>query len=59
MAAVTRIRKIGNSLGVILPKEELNRLHLSVGDNLTIVRTDKGLEISPYDLSRGRITFRL
>jgi len=49
VAAVTKIRKIGNSLGVILPKEELNRLHLSVGDDLTIVRTDKGLEISPYD----------
>jgi len=49
VAAVTRIRKIGNSLGVILPREELNRLHLSVGDDLTIVRTDKGLEISPYD----------
>ncbi len=49
MAAVTKIRKIGNSLGVILPREELNRLHLSEGDDLMIVRTDKGIEISPYD----------
>ena len=49
MAKATKIRKIGNSLGVILPREELNRLHLSDGDDLTIVRTDKGIEISPYD----------
>lgn len=49
VAAVTKIRKIGNSLGVILPREELNHLHLSDGDELTIVRTDKGIEISPYD----------
>ena len=49
MAAVTKLRKIGNSLGVILPREDLNHLHLSDGDDLTIVRTDKGIEISPYD----------
>ncbi len=49
VAAVTKLRQVGNSLGVILPREELNHLHLSVGDELTIVRTDKGIEISPYD----------
>ncbi len=49
VAAVTKLRKIGNSLGVILPREDLNHLHLSDGDDLTIVRTDKGIEISPYD----------
>ncbi len=49
VAAVTKIRKIGNSLGVILPREELNHMHLSDGDELTIARTDKGIEISPYD----------
>lgn len=49
MAAVIKLRKVGNSLGVILPKEELNRLHLSNGDELSVVRTEKGLELSPYD----------
>ncbi len=49
VAAVTKLRQVGNSLGVILPREELNHLHLSDGDELTIVRTDKGIEISPYD----------
>ena len=49
MAAVVKLRKVGNSLGVILPREELNHLHLAVGDDLTIVRTAKGIELSPYD----------
>jgi len=49
VAAVTKLRQVGNSLGVILPREDLNHLHLSDGDDLTIVRTDKGIEISPYD----------
>ena len=49
MAAKLKLRKIGNSLGVILPREELDRLHLSEGDALTITRTEGGVEISPYD----------
>ena len=49
VTAVTKLRQVGNSLGVILPREDLNHLHLSDGDDLTIVRTDKGIEISPYD----------
>jgi putative addiction module antidote len=49
MAANIKIRKIGNSLGLILPREELDRLHLSEGDALTITRTQDGVEISAYD----------
>jgi len=49
MSANIKLRKIGNSLGVILPREELDRLHLSEGDALTLTRTEDGVEISPYD----------
>jgi len=49
MASVLKLRKVGNSLGIILPKEELNRFQLEVGDELTFVRTESGFEISPYD----------
>jgi len=49
MAANIKLRKIGNSLGVILPREELDRLHLSEGDALTLTRTEDGVEICPYD----------
>jgi putative addiction module antidote len=49
MPAVLKLRKVGNSIGIILPKEELNRFQLEVGDELTFVRTESGFEISPYD----------
>ena len=36
------MRKIGNSEGVILPKEILDRLNLKAGDQLEIVETEQG-----------------
>ncbi len=48
--AVLQIRKIGNSVGVILPKELLARLRLKEGDKLHIIeQTERGLKLSPYD----------
>jgi putative addiction module antidote len=48
--AVLRIKKIGNSVGLILPKELLARLKLKVGDQLHIVeQTERGLKLTPYD----------
>jgi putative addiction module antidote len=48
--AVLQIRKIGNSVGLILPKDLLARLRLKEGDKLHIVeQTDRGLKLSPYD----------
>jgi putative addiction module antidote len=47
---VLRIKKIGNSTGLILPKKLLARLKLSEGDKLHIVeQTERGLKLSPYD----------
>jgi putative addiction module antidote len=47
---VLQIRKIGNSVGVILPKELLARLRLKEGDKLHIIeQTERGLKLSPYD----------
>jgi putative addiction module antidote len=45
----TIIRKIGNSEGVILPKEVLERLNLKAGDQLEIVETSKGLSLETVD----------
>jgi len=50
----TTIRKIGNSEGVILPKELLDRLNLKTGDQLQIVETDKGITLEPVDDSFER-----
>jgi putative addiction module antidote len=47
---VLQIRKIGNSLGLILSKELLARLKLKEGDKLHIVeQTERGIKLSPYD----------
>ncbi|CCV12549.1 AbrB/MazE/SpoVT family DNA-binding domain-containing protein [Mesorhizobium sp. STM 4661] len=50
----TTIRKIGNSEGVILPKEILDRLNLKAGDQLEIVETSKGIALEPVDDSFER-----
>jgi putative addiction module antidote len=48
--AVLQIRKIGNSIGLILPKNLLARLKLKEGDKLHVVeQTERGLKLSPYD----------
>ena len=45
-----QIRKVGNSLGFILPKEMLARLKLKEGDKLHLVeQTERGFKLSPYD----------
>jgi putative addiction module antidote len=45
-----QIRKIGNSVGLILPKELLARLKLKEGDKLyAIEQPDRGLKLTPYD----------
>jgi putative addiction module antidote len=48
--AVLQIRKIGNSLGLILSKELLARLKLKEGDKLHVVeQPDRGVKLTPYD----------
>lgn len=48
--AVLRIKKIGNSVGLILPKELLARLKLKEGDKFHIVeQTERGIKLTPYD----------
>ena len=45
-----KIRKVGNSLGVVLPKELLARLNLADGDQLFISEAPDGtMRITPYD----------
>jgi len=50
----TVIRKIGNSEGVILPKEMLSKLNLQAGDALEIRETGDGLSLTPVDDSFER-----
>jgi putative addiction module antidote len=42
-ANVLQVRKIGNSIGFILPKEMAARLNLKEGDKLFMIRTSREL----------------
>jgi len=44
-----KITAIGNSAGVILPKEFLDKLRVDKGDTLHVVETPRGIELTPYD----------
>ena len=50
----TTVRKIGNSEGVILPKEVLDRLSLKAGDVLTIIEGSDGLQLARADSDLAR-----
>ncbi len=49
MSKPLKIRKIGTSLGVVLPKELLTELGVGEGDTLYPVRTPEGVSLTKYD----------
>ena len=44
-----KIRNVGNSLGVVLPKEMIARLRVAKGDSLFVQETVDGIRLTPYD----------
>lgn len=44
-----KLTQIGNSVGVILPKEVLARLKLEKGDTVFITESPEGYAITPHD----------
>lgn len=45
-----KVRKIGNSLGMVLPKEAVARLRTAEGDRLFLVEAPDGTyRLTPYD----------
>lgn len=44
-----KLKAVGNSTGVILPKEVLAKLHVEKGDSLYVVETPDGIQLTPYD----------
>jgi len=62
-----KVRKVGNSLGAILPGEVAVRLRVKEGDTLSVTETPDGIQLSPYDpdfeeameaFERGRARYR-
>ena len=47
-----KVRKFGNSLGVILPREIINRLQTADGEKLFLIESAGGdYRLTPYDPS--------
>ncbi|MDE2147977.1 MAG: AbrB/MazE/SpoVT family DNA-binding domain-containing protein [Burkholderiales bacterium] len=44
-----KLTQIGNSLGVVLPRELLARLKLEKGDTLFVTDAPGGVTLTPYD----------
>ena len=49
MATTTKIIAIGNSAGIILPKETLAQLNVEKGDSVCLSEAPFGVNITPYD----------
>jgi antitoxin MazE len=49
MLKTVTARRVGGSIGVTLPKDMVDSLGLKAGDTLTVVRTEQGVLLSPYD----------
>ena len=44
-----KLTQIGNSVGVVLPKELLAKLRVDKGDTLTVTETPRGVELTASD----------
>jgi putative addiction module antidote len=44
-----KITKVGNSAGLLLPKEALAKLRVEQGDTVYLTETPDGFRITPYD----------
>ncbi|MFA9201218.1 MAG: hypothetical protein ACEQR8_08550 [Cypionkella sp.] len=49
MNKMLKVTKIGNSAGVILPKEMLDHLEVALGADLAVVKTPRGIELARPD----------
>ena len=50
-----KLRKIGNSVGLVLPKEALAHLKVNEGDSLTVTEAaDGSLRLSPHQAEVAR-----
>ncbi len=47
--ATLKLRKVGGSVGIILPKDMLDALHLAEGDQVYATTSNNGVHLTPYD----------
>jgi putative addiction module antidote len=46
---ILKLSRIGNSVGVVLPKEVLARLKVEQGDTLYLTESPDGFRLTPHD----------
>ncbi|MDO9243539.1 MAG: AbrB/MazE/SpoVT family DNA-binding domain-containing protein [Rhodocyclaceae bacterium] len=46
---ILKLTQIGNSIGVILPKEVLANMKLAKGESIFLTETPEGYVVTPYD----------
>lgn len=46
---ILKVTTVGNSVGIVLPKELLERLRVGKGDSLYVIETKQGIELTPYN----------
>jgi len=44
-----KLTQIGNSVGVVLPKEALAALQVGKGDSVYLTESPEGFQLTPYD----------
>jgi putative addiction module antidote len=49
MTTTVKLTTVGNSTGLVIPKEILERMRVRKGDLLHIIETSNGIELTPYD----------
>jgi len=49
MVKKVKLRAIGNSTGVVLPREVLEKLRVERGDELMVLETPDGIMLTSYD----------
>ena len=48
-----KLTRVGNSVGVVFPKDTLARLKLGVGDTVFLTESPDGFRLTPYDPDFG------
>jgi putative addiction module antidote len=49
MTTAVKVTQIGNSVGIVLPREVLSELHVEKGDTLLITSAPDGVRLSSYE----------
>jgi putative addiction module antidote len=49
MPFTVKVTTVGNSTGIVLPKEVLERLQVEKGDTLYLTESPGGIQLTPFD----------